>query len=373
MSNTVFNLDNPETLFLNKSQGVSIQRFDCPKYDSLLKIMTEMLDSLWHPNEISMNTDRVNMLTLSKAEEHIVMSNIKRQILLDSIMGRAPMAMFGPAIGDPTLESLVTTWTFFEALHSFSYTHIIQQSFVNPTEVLDGVMDIQEIAKCKDSIAEHYDNCIDKVSAYYNGEISRYEAVKAIWLAIHTANALESIRFQVSFACSFAFGHNGKLPGLARVIKLINRDENLHVAVTNNLIRILPIDDPDFLEVSKDPEVLKLIEDIWRVAIMEEYEWVDPLFEYGEIPGFNAKILKKYLQYIATIRLKKNGIIPLEELCGLESVYSNPIPWINSWNGIEKEQSAPQEVEKTDYERGILDMSSTNSYDNLSVTGYGNK
>lgn len=224
MSYTTFSQSlTPETLFLNEAQGVSIQRFDNPKYSQILKLLEAQLESVWHPNEVDMGHDRTNMPNLSEAEEHVVMSNIKRQILLDSIMGRAPTLVFGPAIGDPTLEVCVSWWASMEALHSFSYTHIIQQSFVNPTKTLDEVMDIQEIVDCKNSIIKYYDDCIDKVEKYYNGEATRLEAARAIWLALNTANALESIRFQLSFACSFVFGQNGKLPGLANIIKLINR------------------------------------------------------------------------------------------------------------------------------------------------------
>lgn len=359
MSYTTFSQSlTPETLFLNEAQGVSIQRFDNPKYSQILKLLEVQLESVWHPNEVDMGHDRTNMPNLSEAEEHVVMSNIKRQILLDSIMGRAPTLVFGPAIGDPTLEVCVSWWASMEALHSFSYTHIIQQSFVNPTKTLDEVMDIQEIVDCKNSIIKYYDDCIDKVEKYYNGEATRLEAARAIWLALNTANALESIRFQLSFACSFVFGQNGKLPGLANIIKLINRDENYHVAITNNLLAILPVDDPDFAIVAKEEETKEKVKEVWRDAIMEEYAWGDYLFIKGDIFAFNKKIAMQYLRYIATARLQKNNLPSLEELCGLESVYENPIPWISNWNGERKDQVAPQEIEKTDYEKGIIDKTS---------------
>ena len=107
-----------QTLMLPAEQGVSIQRFDNPKYRQFLKLYEAQLQSFWMPDEIDMKTDRTNMPELTEAEEHVVMSNIKRQILLDSIMGRAPISVFGPAISDPTLEACVQAWTNMECLHS---------------------------------------------------------------------------------------------------------------------------------------------------------------------------------------------------------------------------------------------------------------
>ena len=135
-------------------------------------------------------------------------------------------------------------------------------------------------------------------------------------------------------------------------------DENYHVAITNNLLAILPVDDPDFAIVAKEEETEEKVKEVWRDAIMEEYEWGDYLFVKGDIFAFNKKIAMQYLRYIATARLQKNNLPSLEELCGLESVRENPIPWISNWNGERKDQVAPQEIEKTDYEKGIIDKTS---------------
>lgn len=135
-------------------------------------------------------------------------------------------------------------------------------------------------------------------------------------------------------------------------------DENYHVAITNNLLAILPVDDSDFAIVAKEEETKEKVKEVWRDAIMEEYEWGDYLFVKGDIFAFNKKIAMQYLRYIATARLQKNNLPSLEELCGLESVRENPIPWISNWNGERKDQVAPQEIEKTDYEKGIIDKTS---------------
>lgn len=362
MPPTVFNIgnakNNGETLFLPDSQGLSIQRYDQPRYQHLLKLLETGLGFYWLPEEIRMDADKIAFTKLTPAEKHVVISNIKSQVLLDSIMGRAPIMVFGSAINDPTLEMLVTLWTFQEAVHSKSYTYIIQNSFDNPTEVLSTIMDLDPIIQRTQTITEYYDDCIEKIGLYYDGKCSKYEVCVAIYLSLHGANALESIRFPVSFACSFAFGEMGILPGLANVIRLINRDESFHVGITNYLLKILPSNDPVFAEVFRDEEANKKVRALWKQTYQEELEWADYLFAEGDVIGLNANVIKQYLTYVATNRLRAINIGAPEDVLGVPSVTNNPIVWVNKWLSNEDDQPAPQEAELTSYEKGVIDMSS---------------
>lgn len=362
MNNTVFNLNNvnkpTKTLFLPEEQGLSIQRYDDPLYPHILKMLNIGFGLYWLPEEIKMDTDKINFPKLSESEKHIVISNIKSQILLDSIMGRAPYMVFGPAINDPVFETLVCQWTYQEAIHSKSYTYIIQNSFDDPEGVLSTVMDAADIVERSNTITEYYDDCIDKVAKYYNGECSKREACEAIWLAIHGANALESIRFPVSFACSFAFAEMGLLPGLGNVISLINRDESFHVAITNFLLKALPDDDPIFKEISEDKEIIGKIRALWKKTYDEENKWADYLFVNGDAIGLNKNVVKKYLTYVATARLEATKVGSTQEVLGVDPVTENPIAWVNKWLSNKDNQPAPQESELTNYEKGVIDMSS---------------
>ena len=367
MSNTtVFNVNsvtNTDNLFLAKEQGLAVQRFDKPKHPNLLKLLNTCLGFYWLPEEISMAVDATNFSKLTEADKHVVVSNIKRQILLDSIMGRAPDMVFGPAINDPVFEMLVKTWSMFECIHSKSYTYIIQNSYPNPEEVLSGVMDIDEIVQCSDTISSIYDKCIEDIQKYYDGEVSRKDACRSIYMALHAANALESVRFAVSFACSFAYAENGLLPGLGNIISLIRRDEDSHVAITNFLIKYVKEEDSDFAEIANESSTIEAVRNIWRTTYAEEKEWISYLFSKGNVLGLNASVLSQYLDYIVTTRLKAVGVGTIEEVIGITSVSSNPISWINNWLSNKGNQPAPQETEITNYEKAVVDM-------NISLSGF---
>ncbi|WP_341666227.1 ribonucleotide-diphosphate reductase subunit beta, partial [Vibrio sp.] len=214
-----------KTMFFD--EGVDIARYDQVRYPQLEKITDKQLGFFWRPEEVDVSKDKKDFNLLTQHEQHIFTSNLKRQILLDSIQGRAPNLAFLPICSLPEVENWIETWSFFETIHSRSYTHIIRNVYPNPSVVFDQMLDIKEIVDCASDISQYYDNVIENPNK------------KNLWLALMCANALEGIRFYVSFACSWAFAELKKMEGNAKIIKFIARDENTHLAATTTMIKNL--------------------------------------------------------------------------------------------------------------------------------------
>lgn len=361
MSYSVFDASNRanhvEALaFLDPNGGVTTQRFDVMKYRQFDKLTEKQLGFFWQPQEVDILRDAKDFKDLTDHERHIFTSNLKRQILLDSVQGRSPNVAFLPIVSLPELEAWITTWAFSESIHSRSYTHIIRNVYPNPSEVFDEMMDISEIVDCAKDISEHYDNLIN-LSMYYqllgegthtiNGEtvnVSLYDLKKALWMSIMSVNILEGVRFYVSFACSWAFAEVKKMEGNAKIIKLICRDENLHLASTQALLKILPQDDPDYVRIAEETkeDCLKLFRD----AVDQEKAWAKYLFKDGSMIGLNYELLEQYVEWIANKRLAA---------AGLPTIYktgANPLPWTQKWIAGAEVQVAPQEVELSSYTIG---------------------
>ena len=198
-----------KTMFFD--EGVDIQRFDVLKYPALDKITEKQLGFFWRPEEVDVSKDKKDFDNLTPHEKHIFTSNLKRQILLDSVQGRAPNLAFLPIASLPEVENWVETWSFFETIHSRSYTHIIRNVYPNPSEVFDGMLDVKEILECGNDIAEYYDELI-KCNNY---PTNKMDHKRALYMCMLSANALEGIRFYVSFACSWAFAELKKMEGNA--------------------------------------------------------------------------------------------------------------------------------------------------------------
>ena len=89
---TVFNTEEVDTkkqpMFFGKPLGV--QRYDSYKYPTFDRLTTQQLGYFWRPEEVSLQKDRADYQTLRPEQKHIYTSNLKYQIMLDSVQGRAP-------------------------------------------------------------------------------------------------------------------------------------------------------------------------------------------------------------------------------------------------------------------------------------------
>ena len=308
---------------------VEIARYDEVKYPQFEKLTDKQLGFFWRPEEVDVYRDAKDFKDLTEAEQHIFTSNLKRQILLDSVQGRAPNLAFLPIVSLPELETWIETWSFSETIHSRSYTHIIRNVYANPSYVFDGIMDIKPIVDCAKDIGKYYDQLIANPTK------------KNLWLTINSVNALEGVRFYVSFACSWAFAELKKMEGNAKIIKFIARDENVHLASTQQMLKLLPQDDPEFVQIRDEchDEVMAMFNDV----VEQEKQWADYLFKDGSMIGLNAEVLQQYVEWIANKRMIA---------IGLKSPYkggSNPLPWTQKWISGGEVQVAPQETEISSY------------------------
>jgi len=340
--------------FMDPAGGVAIQRYDMLKYKQFDKLTDKQLGFFWRPEEVDVTKDSNDFKNLTDHERHIFTSNLKRQILLDSVQGRAPVEAFGPLVTIPELEAWIQTWTFSETIHSRSYTHIIRNVYSDPSKVFDGMMDIEEIMECADDISECYDQLIDMTS-YFNllGEgthtvngnkvvIDKYEIKKLLYKTLMSVNILEGVRFYVSFACSWAFAELKKMEGNAKIIKLIARDENLHLGSTQTLLKLLPKDDPDYIQIAKETEAecIQMFVD----AVEQEKAWANYLFKDGSMIGLNTQLLSDYIEWICCKRMTAVGL-----KCPYTTPQANPLPWTQKWIAGADVQVAPQETEISSY------------------------
>jgi len=367
------NRDHTKSLaFLDPEGGVGMQRYDTIKYRQFDKLTDKQLGFFWRPEEVDVLRDAKDFKDLTPWEQHIFTSNLKRQILLDSVQGRSPNLAFLPLVTLPELETWIETWAFNETIHSRSYTHIIRNVYSDPGRVFDEMLDVEEIVSCAGDITRYYDDlqeysnwyqCLGVGTHNVNGrtvEISEYELKKKLWLAVASVNVLEGIRFYVSFACSWAFAELKKMEGNAKIIKLIARDENVHLGFTQSLLKLLPQDDPDYQRIREETqeEMIRLYES----AVEQEKVWAHYLFRDGSMIGLNEQLLADYIEWIAHKRMTAVGL-PNRFKGG-----SNPLPWTAKWIAGADVQVAPQETEITSYVIGGTKQDVTeNTFSGLSL------
>ena len=349
-------------------QPVNVARYDQQKHPIFEQLIEKQLSFFWRPEEVDVSKDRIDYGNLSTHEQHIFISNLKYQTLLDSIQGRSPNVVLLPLVSIPELETWIETWSFSETIHSRSYTHIIRNIVNDPAIVFDDIMDNEHILQRASDIAHYYDELYQNSQLYslfgpgthmVNGEqkhVDLRKLKKQLYLCLVAVNVLEAIRFYVSFACSFAFAERKLMEGNAKIIKLIARDEALHLTSTQHMINILASgkDDPEMAEIAEECREESI--EIFRKAANQEKEWAGYLFKDGSMIGLNKDILCQYVEYITNFRM---------EAVGLPSIFpdskSNPIPWINTWLSSDNVQVAPQETEISSYLVGQIDSDLSDS------------
>ena len=356
---TVFNTEDvnlkKQPMFFGAPLGV--QRYDEYKYPVFEKLTQQMLGYFWRPEEVSLQKDRADYEALRPEQKHIYTSNLKYQIMLDSVQGRAPGMAFTPYVSIPELEGAMNIWQTMEMIHSRSYTYIIKNVYSDPAEILDTIIKDDRILQRATSVTKAYDDFLNAAAewgqssawtpdmrTHPNSEWTRKDLKRHLYRAVANVNILEGIRFYVSFACSFAFGELKLMEGSAKIISLIARDENQHLVLTQTILKHWREgDDPEMVEIIKEEK--EWLKGAFETAVNEEKKWAEYLFKDGSMIGLNEKLLSQYVEWIANKRMKAIGLDPIYDI----SLRNNPLPWTQHWISSKGLQVAPQETEVESY------------------------
>ena len=356
---TVFNTEEVDTkkqpMFFGAPLGV--QRYDSYKYPTFDRLTTQQLGYFWRPEEVSLQKDRADYHLLREEQKHIYTSNLKYQIMLDSVQGRAPGMAFLPYCSLPELEACMEVWSFMEMIHSRSYTYIIKNVYSDPTKVFDDIIRNDRILERAESVTEAYDSFIRQAQEWGSGCMWTQDSKgspsaqwclkdlkRSLYRAVANVNNLEGIRFYVSFACSFAFGELKLMEGSAKIISLIARDENQHLVLTQTILKNWREgDDPEMKQIMEEEE--EWTYKMFDKCVNEEKRWAEYLFKDGSMIGLNDKLLFQYVERIANRRMKSIGLNPVYDI----PLRNNPLPWTQHWISSKGLQVAPQETEVESY------------------------
>jgi ribonucleoside-diphosphate reductase beta chain len=351
---SVFNTEKynhtKEYMFFGKELGIA--RYDTMRYPKFDKLTEQQLGYFWRPEEVDLSKDRFDFNhKMSEVDKRIFISNLQYQTLLDSVQGRSPLEVLLPICSLPELENWIITWSFYETIHSRSYTHIIRNVFNDPSVVFDGILDIPEIINRASMVTQSYEDLAELVIELKTGAVVDDAIRLALFKCMVSIYALEAIRFYVSFACSYSFNERQLMEGNSKIIRLINRDEFLHQGATHFIVTrwLRGADDPEMTRVALDN--LGVVDAIFKQTADQEKEWAKWLFKDGSVIGLNEKVLSSYIEYRTDKCLGDLGRPSLYE------VNIDPLPWVSAYTNSDNVQVAPQETELSSYIVGGLDSS----------------
>lgn len=418
-----------QTIFFGKNSG--IQRFDYYHYEKAKDLERKQRGAFWNPNEISLSNDILKYRTLPVSIQARFEANIAYQTLMDSGNNVGLDEALIPLVTSPEIMALLKTQSYFELIHSLSYAHNLITVFPDPSHIYDSIsinefiknrvnkeIDVytrlKEIAisnedllnlvkkRFKEVLSKNvpkglkdlFDTFANSINKLFNKESQLEQDKKTILEALIRINALEGLKFYVSFLITYKINdeYGRKIPGATKIIKLINFDEDLHVLVFQLLINILRKEQREgFTHLFKKGEngelswfeemAYKVYDEVyngekdWAIYLSnfteatkegEEdvavnlliKEDVEKLKESGytinepkTIPGLTIESLDNFLKYYVNLRTTAIGLEkPFDNVNDEDST----ITFFKKEKNINNEKTAAQETEILSYSIGQL-------------------
>lgn len=339
-------------IFLGKYNG--FQRYDIYKHPFAKVIERAMRQAFWTPEEISMIEDRENFNNLPEHIKEIIINNLLFQTFMDSVQNRGLDSCMSELVTSSEWEAVFKSQAYFELIHSLSYSHILREMFPsNATEIFDRIYSIPQIKHRTDKEIEAY----SIIKQFIEGKIQLddEEAKKRILILLVHIFFLEGLKFYVSFMVTYMINsaYQDAIPGVTKIIKLINFDEDMHVAVVGGLLNILrKIPEEGFSHLFKEEWFTETTTKIVKEIVDDELAWGDYLLSFGHIPSLTKEVFKNFMEYYANDRLKRIGLEPLFK----DVKKTDIVDWFNTYKDINKDNTAQQEATALNYNIGTMEM-----------------
>jgi len=300
------------------------------KYDWATKMYRTMMNNFWIPEEIPLAQDAKDYKNLSLSERNSYDKILSFLIFLDSLQ-TANLPNINEYITAPEVNLILTVHTFQEAVHSQSYSYILDS--VCSAEVRDQIYnawrDDKNLLKRNRFITDLYENFI--------AEPSSQNLVKTIM-----ANyILEGIYFYSGFSFFYALGRQGKMLGTVSEIKYIQRDELTHLALFQGIFREVRKENPELFT----PVLIEELRQMMRTAVENEIEWGQYITN-NQIAGITNDILDQYIKYLSNERLSKLGLEIL-----YPEIKEHPMRWVESFSNMNGMKTDFFEQKVTNYSK----------------------
>lgn len=347
------NTKKQSKIFFGEYNG--FQRYDVIKYPFAKQIEANMRQAFWTPEEISLISDRENFKDLPNHIQEIIINNLLFQTLMDSAQNRGLDSIMSELVTSSEWEAVFKTQAFFELIHSLSYSHILREMFSsNAEEIFDKIYSNEMIKHRTDKEITAY----TELKEYLNGKHEDWDddtKRKKVLILLTYIFFLEGLKFYVSFMVTYTinYSYDDAIGGIAKIIKLINFDEDMHVSVVAGLIRILAREKSEgFKELIASDWYKNTVYEIVDQIVKDELEWAKYLLSFGSIPGLTIGVFENFIKYYANDRLKRINFEPLYK--NIEK--SDSVSWFDMYKDINKDNTAQQESTALNYNIGNMSI-----------------
>ena len=347
---TVFNTNRDYTpasnsIFLQGGFGLldSIHRPHQTLFDLYKK--QKRLD--WDENEFNLEACQVEFLTRPKHMSEKMLNTLAWQWEGDSVAAHSIAPVVAPFVSDDNAWLVYQRISDNEALHALSYSEIVKLGLGGDASVrMKEILNNQASIKRLEVVARNI-GLVKRTGAKLTlGLVTpdSDEAIDAAMLFSSTMLGLERLQFMQSFAVTFANGElDAYMPIVETVQKIATDEWTVHIPANKYVIENERSVERSVRSLERiRPQVEKTFSEI----IHSELEWnYKSLHGDGkELTGVTPKMLEDWLYF---------GVTDLYKVYGWKNphreVYHNPLPYMDGWLNINKNQGSPQEKKGGNY------------------------
>ena len=193
--------------------------------------------------------------------------------------------------------------------------HAVAYSYLNETLKLEDY----EAFLHEPATANRFENLVG-----YEGE-SKAGIAKS--LAVFSAFA-EGVSLYSAFAVLYSFQLRNLLKGIGQQMKWSVRDESLHSKMGCQLFRHMCEEDPSLLEECREDVITAA-----ALMVSLEHDYIDKMFEMGDIEGISAIDLKHFLRKRTNEKLVELGYLDLGSYFSYDESRASNLDWFYHLTG----------------------------------------
>lgn len=320
------------------------------KHPKIWSLYQEMRSLDWDANEFDYSQCNSDFKTCHKDMADMMIETLAWQWEADSVASRAIITVLAPFITSSELWAAWQRISDNEVVHASTYSEIVRMSFDNPNEVLKTVLEIKESLSRLSTVGNTFANAYHIGHEYALGmRENDQETYNAAYLAICALLMLERIQFMASFAITFTICGSGLFQPIGKAVQKICQDElEVHAELDK---AVLSFENKTERGRIAREQLKNKISEMFHEIVECEAKWLkERIFANGRaLTGANCDLVEQWMLFNA-----KDVAKFLDIETDLLFPKFNPMPSLEVWINMNKQQAAPQEQDLAAYKVGVF-------------------
>lgn len=268
------------------------------RYPVFYEMYKNGIRNTWTVDEVDFSTDLVDLHHKMKpSERHLINRLVAFFATGDSIVSNNLVLNLYKHVNSPEARLYLSRQLYEEALHVQFYLTLLDTYIPHPDERAKAFAAIDNIP----SIKKKADFCFKWMDSI--NDLTQLNTIedrrKFIMNMACFASCIEGMFFYAAFAYVYFLRSKGLLAGLASGTNWVFRDESMHMAFANEVIKTARSEEPALFNDQMNEMIVQMIED----AIECEMEFAKDILEQG-VAGLSVKDMRQYLEFVADQRLE---------------------------------------------------------------------